>query len=118
MPMCTDEVTILPEEVDVEEGSDGVVRVVSVDWNSVELNDPTDLVIASMDDIEMANFFSISVVDEDKEEKDDESSMPTDTNAIRDRTEDVDEQLMEDAGPSTGMCDRCVGTGPSKKLGP
>ncbi|KAE8788157.1 hypothetical protein D1007_37855 [Hordeum vulgare] len=38
-----------------------------------------------------------TVADEDKEEKDGESSMPTDTDATRDRTEDVDGQLMEDA---------------------
>jgi hypothetical protein len=50
-----------------------------------------------MDDTEMANFFGIPVADEDKEEKDGESSMPTDTDANRDRTEDVDGQLMEDA---------------------
>ncbi|KAE8813944.1 hypothetical protein D1007_08862 [Hordeum vulgare] len=58
MPMCIGEVTVLPEEVDAEGGSD--------------------------------------VADDDKEEKDGESSMPTDTNATRDRTEDVDGQLMED----------------------
>ncbi|KAE8779759.1 hypothetical protein D1007_47188 [Hordeum vulgare] len=96
MPMCTGEVTVLPEVVDVEEGSDGVARAVSVDWNSVELNDPTELVITPMDDIEMDNFFGIPVVDEDKEEKDGESSMPTDTNVTIDRIEDVDGQLMED----------------------
>ncbi|KAE8770826.1 hypothetical protein D1007_57387 [Hordeum vulgare] len=96
MPMCTSEVTVLPEEVDAEEGSDGVARVVSVDWNSVELNDPTDLVIAPMDDTEMAKKIGIPVADEDKEEKGGESSIPTDTDATRDRTEDVDGQLMED----------------------
>ncbi|KAE8817590.1 hypothetical protein D1007_04691 [Hordeum vulgare] len=96
MPMCTGEVTILREVVDAEEGSDGIARVVSVDRNLVELNDPTDLVIAPMDDTEMANFLGIPVVDEDKEEKDGESSMPTDIDATRDRTEDVDGQLMED----------------------
>jgi hypothetical protein len=50
-----------------------------------------------MDDTEMAKKFGIPVADEDKEEKDCESSMPTDTDANRDRTEDVDGQLMEDA---------------------
>ncbi|KAE8788690.1 hypothetical protein D1007_37261 [Hordeum vulgare] len=96
MPMCTCEVTILPQVVDAEEGSDGVARVVSVDWNSVELNDPTDLVIAPMNDTEMINFFDIPVADEDKEEKDGESSMTTNTDPTRDRTEDVDGQMMED----------------------
>ena len=97
MPICIGEVTVLPEGGDIEEGSDGFARVVSVDWNLVELNDPTDLVIAPMDDTEMANFFGIPVADEDKEGKDGESSMPTDIDAKRDRTEDVDGQLMDDA---------------------
>ena len=90
MPMCTGEVTVLPEGGDAEDGSEGVGRVVYVDWNSVELNDPTDLVIAPMDDTEMAKKFGIPVADEDKEEKDGESSMPTDTDANKDRTEDLD----------------------------
>ncbi|KAE8768127.1 hypothetical protein D1007_60436 [Hordeum vulgare] len=94
--MCTGEVTVLPEVVDAEEGSDGVARVVSVDWISVELNDPTDLGIAPMDDTEMDKFFGIPLADEDKEAKDGESSMPTYTYATRDRTEDVDGQLNED----------------------
>ncbi|KAE8803961.1 hypothetical protein D1007_20117 [Hordeum vulgare] len=96
MPICTGEVTVLPEVVDAGEGSDGVAKVVYVDWNLVELNDPTDLVIAPMDDTKMAKKFGIPVADEDKEEKDGESSMPTDTDATRHRTEDVDGQLMED----------------------
>ena len=38
----------------------------------------------------MAKFFGIPVADEDKEEKDGESSIPADTDANRDRIEDVD----------------------------
>ncbi|KAE8781567.1 hypothetical protein D1007_45088 [Hordeum vulgare] len=57
MPMCTREVTVLPEVVDAEEGSDA---------------------------------------NEDKQEKDGESSIPTDTDTTRDRTVDVDGHLMED----------------------
>ncbi|KAE8772248.1 hypothetical protein D1007_55756 [Hordeum vulgare] len=96
MAMCTGEVTVLHEgaDADAQEGSDGVARVLSVDWNSVELNEPTDLVIAPMDDTEMAKFFGIPVPGEDKEEND-ETSMLTD--AKRDICEDVDGQLMEDA---------------------
>ncbi|KAE8820183.1 hypothetical protein D1007_01896 [Hordeum vulgare] len=97
MPMCTGEVTILHEgaDADAQEGSDGVARVVSVDWNWVELNEPTDLVIAPMDDSEMAKKFAILVPDEDKEEND-ETTKPL-TDAQRDICEDVDGQLMEDA---------------------
>ncbi|KAE8799521.1 hypothetical protein D1007_25103 [Hordeum vulgare] len=73
--MCTGEVIVVPEGVDAQEGSDGVARVVSVDWNSVELNDPTDLVIAPMDGTEMAKKIGIPVADEDKEDNG-ESSEP------------------------------------------
>ncbi|KAE8777180.1 hypothetical protein D1007_50149 [Hordeum vulgare] len=97
MPMCTGEVTVLHEgaDADAQEGSDGVARVLSVDWNSVELNEPTDLVIAPMDDTEMANFFGIPIPVEDKEENDETTNPLTD--AQKDICEDVDEQLMEDA---------------------
>ncbi|KAE8788506.1 hypothetical protein D1007_37433 [Hordeum vulgare] len=96
MPMCMGEVTVLHEgaDADAQEGSDGVARVLSVDWNSVELNEPTDLVIASMDDTEMAKKIGIPVPNEDKEEND-ETSMITDVK--RYICEDVDGQLMEDA---------------------
>ena len=82
---------------DVEEGCDGAARVVCVDWNSVQLEDTTDLVIAPMADTEMAKFFGIPVdpVDDQDEEERDESSLPNDAN--RDACEDVDGQLMKDA---------------------
>ena len=35
----------------------------TVDWNVVELDEPTDLVIAPMPDIEMAKLFGIPVDD-------------------------------------------------------
>ncbi|KAE8769339.1 hypothetical protein D1007_59078 [Hordeum vulgare] len=97
MPMCTGEVTVLHEgaDADAQEGSDGVARVLSVDWNSVELNEPTDLVIVPMDDTEMDKFFGIPVPDEDKEENDETTNPLTDTQ--RDICEDMDGQLMEDA---------------------
>ncbi|KAE8781093.1 hypothetical protein D1007_45676 [Hordeum vulgare] len=52
MPVCTGEVTILHEgaDADAQEGSDGVARVLSVYWNLVESNEPTDLVIAPLHD--------------------------------------------------------------------
>jgi len=81
---------------DVEEGCDGAARVVCVDWNSVQLEDTTDLVIALMADTEMAKFFGIPIdpVDDQDEEERDESSLPNDANI--DACEDVDGQLMKD----------------------
>ncbi|KAE8793881.1 hypothetical protein D1007_31471 [Hordeum vulgare] len=70
----------------------GVARVAFVDWNSVELDDPTDLFTSPMADSEMANFIGIPVNDRNKEDMG-ESSFPVDAN--RDTYEDVDTQLME-----------------------
>jgi hypothetical protein len=42
-------------------------KVVSIDWNTVEITDWTDLVIAPIFDIQMANIFGIHVDDNDKE---------------------------------------------------
>ncbi|KAE8798738.1 hypothetical protein D1007_25919 [Hordeum vulgare] len=92
--MCTGEVTVLAEgaATDAQGECDDVARVVSIDWNSIKLNNPTDLVIAPMDDTEMASTFGIPVDDQDKKENG-KSSMPTDGN--RDLSEDVDGELME-----------------------
>jgi hypothetical protein len=57
---------------------------VCVDWNSVELDEPTDLIIAPMADTEMAKIFGIPVDDRDKEKADE-------TNLV----DDVDRELME-----------------------
>ena len=51
MPIVT-EVTVLAD--DAQEGSDGAANVAVVDWNSVQLQDLTDLVITPMDAIDMA----------------------------------------------------------------
>jgi hypothetical protein len=59
---------------------------VCVDWNSVELDEPTDLIIAPMADTEMAKIFGIPVDDRDKEKADE-------TNLV----DDVDRELMENA---------------------
>ncbi|KAE8771247.1 hypothetical protein D1007_56937 [Hordeum vulgare] len=83
-----------------------VAQMVDDDWASerqimpmctdeVELNEPTDLVIAPMDDTEMVKNFGIPVPDEDKEENDETTNLLID--AQRDICEDVDGQLMEDA---------------------
>ena len=62
--MCT-ELTVIAEEGQVT----GTETAATVDWNVVELDEPTDLVIAPMPDIEMAKLFGIPVDDRDKQEK-------------------------------------------------
>ena len=64
MPIVT-EPTVLAD--DAQEGCDGAANVAVVDWNSVELAEQTDLVIAPMDDTEMANLFGIPVDEKDTE---------------------------------------------------
>lgn len=54
MPIVT-EVTVLAD--DAQGGCDGATNVSVVDWNSVELQDLTDLVITPMDDTQMAEMF-------------------------------------------------------------
>jgi hypothetical protein len=54
MPIVT-EVIVLAD--DAQESYDGAANVAVVDWNSVELQEHTNLVIAPIADIEMANFF-------------------------------------------------------------
>ncbi|KAE8804605.1 hypothetical protein D1007_19657 [Hordeum vulgare] len=65
----------------------------NIDSKVVELEEPTDLVIAPIADIEMAKLFSIPVDDRDEEERDEAS---TSDNDDRELSEDVDEQLMKD----------------------
>ena len=87
IPMCT-ELTVIAEEGQVT-GTE-TETAATVDWNVVELDEPTDLVIAPMPDIEMAKLFGIPVDDRDKQERG-ESSLPANVD------EDVDGQLMEQA---------------------
>ncbi|KAE8801130.1 hypothetical protein D1007_23344 [Hordeum vulgare] len=72
---------------------DVAARITSIDWNSLELGDPTDLFTIPMVDTERENFIDIPIDDSDKEDRS-ESSSPADAN--RDSSEDVDGQLMED----------------------
>jgi hypothetical protein len=76
------EPTILAEDIgadaDAEEGNHGAQKIV-VDWNVVELNEKTDLVIAPISDIEMAKMFGIPVDDRDEgRATEDDSSLPAD----------------------------------------
>ena len=71
-------------------------RIVTVDWNSVEIHDRTNLVIAPIDDIEMAKLFGIPIDDRDKEKKRDEAANDGD-NHLRDEEADIDLELLENA---------------------
>ena len=64
-------------DADGEEGTHGARKIV-VDWNVVELNEKTDLVITPISDIDMAEMFGIQVDDKDKEK--DDSSLPAEGN--------------------------------------
>ncbi|KAE8816076.1 hypothetical protein D1007_06398 [Hordeum vulgare] len=66
VPIITDMIVIADgSNADAEEGN-----VVVVDWNAVELEEPTDLVIAPIADTEMAKLFGIPVDDRDEEKRD------------------------------------------------
>ncbi|KAE8811724.1 hypothetical protein D1007_11524 [Hordeum vulgare] len=56
-----------------EEGNVNVV-----DWNAVELEEPTDLVIAPIADTEMAKLFGIPIDDRDEEERDEANTSDND----------------------------------------
>ncbi|KAE8781928.1 hypothetical protein D1007_44666 [Hordeum vulgare] len=96
MPMFTGEVTVIQGDQDAKEGYDGAARVVCVDWDSIRLEDTTDLVIAPMADTEMGKNFGIRVdpLDDQDEEERGESSLPN--NANIDVCQYVDGQLMKD----------------------
>jgi hypothetical protein len=99
MPIVTEVTVISESDAAAQEGCHGATKVATVDWNAVELQERTDLVIAPMSDIEMATMFGIPVDDKDKEKDRDESEMPADANRNGDGSfpEDVDEELMQDA---------------------
>jgi hypothetical protein len=69
-------------------------KVFCVDWNIVELNACTDLVIAPISDIEKAKLFGIPV-DEKYEEKEKEGDNAADVDNIQSSYEDVDPELMQ-----------------------
>ncbi|KAE8802786.1 hypothetical protein D1007_21434 [Hordeum vulgare] len=78
-------------DADGEEGTHGARKIV-VDWNVVELNEKTDLVIAPISDIDMAEMFGIQVDDKDKEK--DDSSLPADGNTSPRNANEDEEELM------------------------
>ncbi|KAK1603635.1 hypothetical protein QYE76_027308 [Lolium multiflorum] len=102
MPIVT-ELAVLSGEAGAEE-ADHVEEVpVSIDWNTVDISDRTDLVIAPMSDIQMATMFGIPVDEKDKEKEKDEAA---DDGNRQSRTvafdADIDSELMHDAAVEVG----------------
>ncbi|KAE8795213.1 hypothetical protein D1007_29948 [Hordeum vulgare] len=89
VPIITD-LTVIADGANAH-AEEGNVNV--VDWNAVELEEPTDLVIAPIADTEMAKLFGIPVDDRDEEERDEANTSDNDDRELS----DVDEQLMKDA---------------------
>ncbi|KAE8774030.1 hypothetical protein D1007_53654 [Hordeum vulgare] len=89
VPIITD-LTVIADGTNAH-AEEGNVNV--VDWNAVELEEPTDLVIAPIVDIEMAKLVGIPVDDRDEEERDEANTSDNDDRELS----DVDEQLMKDA---------------------
>ncbi|KAE8787391.1 hypothetical protein D1007_38664 [Hordeum vulgare] len=88
VPIITD-LTVIADGTNAH-AEEGNVNV--VDWNAVELEEPTDLVIAPIADTEMAKLFGIPVDDRDEEERDEANTSDNDDRELS----DVDEQLMKD----------------------
>jgi hypothetical protein len=93
---CSQVVPIRTEVTVLAEGADAEADGICVDWNSVELHEGTDLVIAPMAHTEMAKMFGIPVDDRDKEKekKMDEAAADDGKSHIY---EDVDGALMDAA---------------------
>ena len=100
------EPTIVAEDTgidaDGEEGTHGARKIV-VDWNVVELNEKTDLVITPISDIDMAEMFGIQVDDKDKEK--DDSSLPADGNTCPRNANEDEEELMREAADDVDDAD-------------
>ncbi|KAE8783405.1 hypothetical protein D1007_43177 [Hordeum vulgare] len=95
LPMIS-ELTVIGEErrgdADEEEGQNGAGIVVSIDWNDVDLEERTDLVIAPIADIKMAKLFGIPVDDRDKEK--DDTSVRAGANPRNSNPQDDDDILQ------------------------
>jgi hypothetical protein len=94
MPIVT-ELTLLTEEADADSvARDNDAENIVVDWNIVEINARTDLVIAPISDIEMAKLFGFPV-DEKDEEKEKEREEDTDVENRHSSNADIDPELMQ-----------------------
>ncbi|KAE8782627.1 hypothetical protein D1007_44022 [Hordeum vulgare] len=80
IPIITD-LTVIADgsNAHAEEGNVNVV-----DWNAVELEEPTNLVIAPIADTEMAKLFGIPVDDRDEEERDEANTSDNDDRELSD----------------------------------
>jgi hypothetical protein len=78
------------------EGADAEVDGICVDWNSVELHEGIDLVIAPMANTEMAKMFGIPVDDRDKEKEKEMDEAAADDGKSH-IYEDMDGALMDAA---------------------
>ena len=97
MPIVT-ELTVLTGEAAAggEEMDSGTESVVTVDWNTVDINASTDLVIAPIFDIQMAKLFGIAVDERYNEKESDGAAVDGDSHSRND-DEDIDPLLMENA---------------------
>ncbi|KAE8770447.1 Auxin-induced protein 5NG4 [Hordeum vulgare] len=90
------ELTVIGEERrdddDEEDGHNGAGTIVSIDWNDVDLEERTYLVIAPIADIKMAILFGIPVDDRDKEK--DDTSVPAGANPRNSNPQD-DADILE-----------------------
>ncbi|KAK1607506.1 hypothetical protein QYE76_031179 [Lolium multiflorum] len=76
---------------------------ITIDWNTVDISDRTDLIIAPMSDIQVATMFGIPVDEKDKEKEKDEAA---DDGNRQSRTAafyvDIDSELMHDVAVEVG----------------
>lgn len=93
MPIVTELAVLTVEAADANAHGEAE-KIVTVDWNSVQITARTDLVIAPMSDIEMAKLFGIPIDDRDKEKKRDEAANDGD-NHSRDEEADIDPELLQ-----------------------
>jgi hypothetical protein len=99
IPLVT-ELALLSGQAGAEEAVNHVEEVVSIDWNTTDISDRTNLVIAPMSDIQMATMFGIPIDEKDKEKEKDQAA---DDGNIHSRTAnadtdaDIDSKLMHDA---------------------
>lgn len=105
MPIVT-ELTMLRWEAnaDAEEAVNCAEKVVSIDWNTFEITDRTDLVIAPMSDIQMANLYGIHVDDKNKEKESDEAADDGNRRSMHDADDDADiySELMQNVAVDVG----------------
>jgi hypothetical protein len=105
MPIVTELAMLIGEaNADAEEVVNCVEKVVSIDWNTVEITNRTDLVISPMSDIQMVNLFCIHVDDKNKEKERDKAANDGNRRSRHDADDDadIDSELMQNAAVDVG----------------